>query len=109
MSILHIHEGEFEKEVLQASMPVCVDFWADWCEPCRMLSPTMEQLAMNYCGRMKFVKVNIDEMPQVAVMHRVLSIPTVCVFIGGKEVKRLVGLREKSELKQELDELLANG
>ncbi len=106
MSIIHIHEGEFDKEVLNSPMPVCVDFWAEWCEPCRMLGPIVEQLATAYCGRMKFVKVNIDEMPQVAVEHKILSIPTVSLFVGGKEVKRLVGLRDKSELKQELDTVL---
>ncbi|MDO5547587.1 MAG: thioredoxin [Eubacteriales bacterium] len=106
MTIIHIKEGEFEKEVEQAPLPVCIDFWADWCEPCRMLSPVMDELATAYCGRMKFVKINIDEAPQIAVEHRIMSIPTVSVFVGGKEVKRLIGLRDKAELKQELDSIL---
>lgn len=107
MTIIHIKEGEFEKEVEKAPLPVCIDFWADWCEPCRMLSPIMDELATAYCGRMKFVKINIDEAPQIAVEHRVMSIPTVSVFVGGKEVKRLIGLRDKAELKQELDSILS--
>ena len=106
MSMVHIHEGEFDKEVLEASLPVCVDFWADWCEPCRMLSPIIDDLCRDYCGRMKFAKINIDELPVIAVTNKILSIPTVCVYVGGKEVKRLIGLRDKAELKKELDSVL---
>ncbi|MGN1014680.1 MAG: thioredoxin [Butyricicoccus sp.] len=106
MSMVHIREGEFDKEVIEASLPVCVDFWAEWCEPCRMLSPIIDELSQKYCGRMKFAKVNIDEAPATAVIHKVLSIPTVSVYVGGKEVKRLVGLRDKAELRQELDSVL---
>lgn len=87
-------------------MPVCVDFWADWCEPCRMLSPIIDELARDYCGKMKFAKVNIDEAPTIAVIQRVVSIPTVAIFKNGAELKRLVGLRDKAELKQEFDSVL---
>lgn len=106
MTIVHIHEGEFEKEVLKSTLPVCIDFWADWCEPCRMLAPILDELAAEYCGKMKFCKVNIDEVPTLALEHRVMSIPTISVFADGKEVKRLIGLREKAELKHELDSIV---
>lgn len=107
MTVVHVKEDEFEKEVKKASMPVCVDFWADWCEPCRMLSPILDELATDYCGKMKFVKINIDESPKIALEQRIMSIPTVSVFVGGKEVKRLIGLRSKAELKQELDAVIS--
>ena len=106
MNIIHIQGEEFEKEVMNAALPVCIDFWADWCEPCRMLSPILEDLAQVYCGKMKFVKLNIDEAPQIAVEHKIMSIPTVSVYVNGKEVKRLIGLRDKAELKQEFDNIL---
>jgi thioredoxin 1 len=106
LSIVHVKEGEFEQEVLKAALPVCIDFWADWCEPCRMLSPTIDELSTAYCGKMKFVKINIDEAPKIALEHKILSIPTVSIFVGGKEVKRLIGLRDKAELKQEFDSIL---
>ncbi len=103
MPLLNVNDASFEQEVLRASKLVCVDFWADWCEPCRMMSPAVEELSQEYGGKIKFCKLNIDEAPVAAVIHKVMSIPTISFFFGGKEVKRLIGLRTKAELKQEFD------
>ncbi len=107
MSIIHITEDEFETQVKQSDIPVLVDFWAEWCGPCRMLSPSIEELAQQYEGRLKVCKVNIDEQTPLALVNRITSIPTVCLYKGGEEVKRLIGLRDKSELDAEIQSVLA--
>jgi thioredoxin 1 len=84
--------------VLQAGVPVLVDFWAPWCMPCRVVAPTVEQLASQYAGNLRTVKVNVDESPGVARRFGVQGIPTLALFQGGKEVKRFVGVRPKAEL-----------
>ncbi|HBI64466.1 MAG TPA: thioredoxin [Clostridiales bacterium] len=106
MSIIHITEETFDSEVLQAPVPVLVDFWAEWCGPCRMLAPIVEELAQEYVGRLRVVKIDIDEQPKLALVHKVLSIPTVSLYVHGKEVKRLIGLRDKPELAAAIEEAL---
>ena len=96
-------DGNFPTEVLQASGPVLVDFWAPWCGPCRQIAPTIDQLATENAGSVKIGKVNIDENPGTAQEYGVSSIPTLLIFNGGEVVNRLVGAQPKSRLQQALD------
>ncbi|RUM89000.1 MAG: thioredoxin [Thermovibrio sp.] len=87
---------EFEREVLQSDIPVLVDFWAPWCGPCRMLAPTIDELAQEYEGKIKVVKVNTDELPMVAMQYGIRGIPTVMLFVNGEPVDVKVGLQPKA-------------
>ena len=99
-------DSTFETDVLDNDAPVLVDFWAPWCGPCRMVAPIVEELAEEYDGRVKFVKLNTDENPQVAGKYGIRSIPTLLVFKGGEPVSQIVGFRPKSDLAKRLDEAL---
>jgi len=94
---------DFESEVLDHDMPVVVDFYADWCPPCRELAPTIEKLAGQYKGQIRFVKVNVDEGRAIARTHRVRSIPTVILFIKGQPAYRWVGPQPAAEYKSVLN------
>lgn len=107
MSIIHITEETFDKEVLESPVPVLIDFWADWCGPCRMLAPTIDELEQQYRGKLHVGKIDIDQQPKLALVHKVMSIPTVSIYVHGKEVKRLIGLRDKPELDAVIQEVLA--
>jgi len=96
---------EFESAVLKADKPVLVDFYADWCGPCRMLAPTIEKLAQQYEGRAVVAKVNVDNLASVAGRYGIQGIPAVLIFNQGKEVQRLVGLRSAGEYTRVLDKL----
>ncbi len=96
----------FEADVIGSDLPVLVDFWAPWCGPCRMVAPIVEELAEEYEGKVKFVKLNTDENPQVAGKYGIRSIPTLLVFKGGKPVGQIVGFRPKSDLEKRLQEVL---
>jgi len=101
-----IEEGNFDLEVLQSKIPVLVDFWAQWCGPCRMVAPVVEELAKEYEGRISFGKVDVDQNPKIASQFGVMSIPTLILFKGGKPNSNIVGFRPKDQLKQKLDEVL---
>ena len=103
MSTIQITKDNFEQEVLLSDKPVLLDFWASWCGPCRMVGPTIEQLAQEYEGRASVGKVNVDEEGGLAGDFGVMSIPTVVLFKDGKEVERLVGVRTIEEYKAIID------
>ena len=100
--ITEITQQNFETEVLNASVPVLVDFWASWCGPCRMLSPVVDELAEQYDGKVKFGKVNVDEQPRLAMNYSVQSIPTLLLFKDGRPVNKSVGVVPKSSIEQML-------
>ena len=104
----HVTSETFMSEVVESNVPVLVDFYADWCGPCRMLTPVLEKLAHEYSGRIKIVKVNIDEEPQLAGHFRVHSIPTLLSFRDGTPVDRIVGLGSPGELLSVLTRLATN-
>ena len=94
--------ADFEKEVLEADIPVLVDFYADWCGPCKMMAPIVAQLAEEYDGKVKVGKCNIDDEDGLARMYRVMSIPTFKIFVDGKDVATIVGAVQKEQLVEEL-------
>ena len=99
-------DSTFDQDVLKSDVPVLVDFWAPWCGPCRMVAPVVEDLAEEYDGRVKFVKLNTDENPMVASRYGIRSIPTLLVFKGGQQVGQIVGFRPKGDLAKRLDAAL---
>ena len=101
-----VTDQDWETEVLGSDQPVLVDFWAEWCGPCRMVSPIVEEVADEKAGDLKVVTLNVDDNPATARAYRVMSIPTLMVFSDGVEKKRLVGARGKSQLLSEVDEFL---
>lgn len=106
---LKVDDKSFKEVVLEAKMPVLVDFWAPWCAPCRAIAPAVEELAGEYAGRVDFAKVNVDENTKLATEFGVRSIPTLLIFKDGKPLTQMVGLRSKAELKKQLDAVLGKG
>lgn len=100
-----ITQSNFQTEVLQAKTPVLVDFWAEWCAPCRALAPTLEELAEKYKGKFTVAKVNVDHDQDLAAQFGILNIPTMIFFKGGQEVDRVVGVSPKSQLDAKIQKL----
>ncbi|HZL41789.1 MAG TPA: thioredoxin [Verrucomicrobiae bacterium] len=101
-NVTRIGAGEFEAEVIQSSSPVLVDFYATWCGPCKALSPRVEKIAAEFSGKVKFVKVNVDESQSIAQRFGINAIPTLLMFENGKVVDTLVGLQSEADLRTHL-------
>ncbi|MGH4117607.1 thioredoxin [Clostridium sp.] len=101
-----INDSLFSLEVIENDVPVVVDFWAPWCGPCRMVGPVMEELDKQYSGKIKFVKINVDENPMVSNKFGIASIPTIMVFKGEKAVENIVGFRPKADFEQILNKYM---
>jgi thioredoxin 1 len=98
MGALHVTENNFDAEVMKSTLPVLVDFWAEWCGPCRMVGPIVEEIATELNGKLKVAKINVDEAQGLAASFNVMSIPTLMVFKGGKVVAQMVGAMPKEAL-----------
>ena len=105
--IVNLSTATFDESVSSSSGPVVVDFWAEWCGPCKMIAPVLEELASELAGQVTIAKLNVDDNPDVAMRFNVMSIPTLLVFQNGEVAKRVVGAKGKGQLLQELDEFLA--
>ena len=106
MSLTDLNDDNFPAEVLEADLPVMVDFYATWCGPCKTLTPIVEKLAGEYEGRIKVGKINIDEAPQTPVQFSVRAVPTIVFFKDGQAVNTMVGLKRESELRSQIESLL---
>jgi thioredoxin 1 len=101
-----VTDATFEAEVLQNSKPVIVDYWAEWCGPCRMIAPVLEEIASEYGEKIDVVKLNVDENPAIAQRYQILAIPTLNVFKGGEVVKQIKGVKPKSALLRDLADFI---
>lgn len=106
MSYVNLNDENFEREVLQSDIPVIVDFWAEWCAPCKMLGPVIEEIAKEYAGKLKVCKLDVDQAPSAAGQYGVQSIPTVMVFNKGKQVTQTLGAQPKVNIVKLFEDLL---
>ena len=104
--VLAVTDATFQAQVLDAELPTVVDFWAEWCGPCRKVSPIIEELAGDYVGKVRFAKVNVDENSATPVKYGIMSIPTIILFKGGKAADKVVGARSKADYKSWIDSKL---
>ena len=105
--IVTLTQDNFENEAVKSTTPVLVDFWAEWCGPCKMISPVLDELAGEYQGKVKIGKVNVDEYQDLAAQFKVTAIPTLLVFKNGQVAEQMVGAKSKRDLKASLDRALA--
>ncbi|MDP8953943.1 MAG: thioredoxin [Actinomycetota bacterium] len=106
MPTLTLSDANFDEEIGSATEPVIVDFWAEWCGPCKKIGPILEQLAEDHAGKVRVAKLNVDENPETGRRFQVMSIPTLVVFQDGQPKARVVGAKSKSDLEAELAEFL---
>jgi thioredoxin 1 len=106
-NVLSLTDQNFEQEIVQSQAVALVDFWAEWCMPCKMLAPVIDELADEYAGKVKVGKVDTDSSRQTAIRFSIQAIPTLILFKGGQMVKKFVGLQQKRDLKAALDQLLS--
>jgi thioredoxin 2 len=99
---IEVDDNSFQKEVIKSQIPVLLDCWAPWCGPCRIVAPTIDQLAKKYSGRVKVAKLNTDDNPGITASYGILSIPTLLIFKGGKLVDRMVGTIPRAEIERRL-------
>ena len=104
---INVTDETFDEEVVKSDVPVLVDFWADWCAPCKMIAPIVEELAGEYDGKIKFAKLDVDSNPKVATTYGIRGIPTLLVFKGGTPVDQVVGAVPKAVLKRRLEDAVA--
>ena len=106
MSLVHLTDKSFKQEVLSSNLPVLVDFFADWCGPCKSVAPLIEETAKEYDGKIKVCKLNVDEGQSTASTYGIMSIPTLMIFKGGKVVEQVTGAVTKQQLKAKLESIL---
>ena len=107
MTVAHVTDKNFESEVLKSNLPVLVDFWAEWCGPCRMISPIVEEIAKDLQGKLKVAKVNVDEAQELAAQFNIMSIPTLLIFKKGQPVEQMVGAMSKDNLLAKINPQIA--
>jgi len=103
-NIIHVSDDSFEQEVLQSEKPVLIDYWADWCGPCKMIAPVLEEVASEYADKIRVAKLNVDEYPAIAVKYGVRSIPALLLFKNGEVEDTKIGALSKTQLTAWLDE-----
>ena len=107
MADLTLTDQNFKVEVLESKTPVLVDFWAEWCHPCKIVGPIVEELAKEYEGKLKVRKVNVDENGQTSKQYGIMSIPSLLIFKDGQVVKQMIGAQSKDNFKREIDSILS--
>lgn len=108
MNIVNVTDETFEKEVLQNPVPVLVDFWAEWCQPCKMVRPIVEEMAAEYEGKIMVLEMNVDENAQTPSTYGIMSIPTLMIFKGGKPENTMIGVQPRDVFKKNIDAALAS-
>jgi thioredoxin 1 len=105
-NVVEVSDAEFESSIIQSDKPALVDFWAEWCQPCKMLAPTVEEIAGEYTDKVKVAKVNVDDNPATATKFGIRGIPTLLLFKEGKVVQQMVGVKPKGDITKAIDEIL---
>jgi thioredoxin 1 len=106
-NLTHVTDANFDAEVLKSPVPVILDFFAEWCGPCKALTPIVEELAKDYAGRLKVGKIDIDHSRQTPTKYGVMSIPTLIFFKNGRDVEKIVGLKSKADLRKKIEAVIA--